>query len=90
MPLLSTTASEVCFPTRNCGRKYDLDKTEAQYNQALSIIKEKLPLIMTINIHPSKPDIIIDARGGAVKLLDSTEEKEDCRVNTRSIYIIEF
>ncbi|ESZ93196.1 hypothetical protein SBOR_6428 [Sclerotinia borealis F-4128] len=92
----ATTNEQAILPIRKSGPKYNADKSEAQHNRALSIIKEKLPLmsvlkgLIVININPSKPDIIIDARGEISKLLDGTDEKEDCRVNTKSIYIIEF
>ncbi|KAI9642122.1 hypothetical protein NHQ30_008923 [Ciborinia camelliae] len=94
----ATTTEQISLPilTGKGGPKYNPDKSEAQYNRAVSIIKEKLPLmsvikgLLIVNINPSKPDIIVDARGETPKLLDSTDEKPDCSFKTKSIYIIEF
>ncbi|CAG8957508.1 hypothetical protein HYFRA_00010374 [Hymenoscyphus fraxineus] len=83
------------LPIRQSGPKYGVDKSQAKYDRAVEIIKERLPTmgflkgLLVVNLGGGRPDIIIDARGEP-KLLEKTDEEPDTKLNTKSDYIIQF
>lgn len=80
---------------RKGGPQYGKDKSEATYQRAVEIIKERLLRmgmlkgLLVVNLGANRPDLIIDARGEP-RLLESTDDKPDTRVNTKAEYIVQF
>lgn len=81
------------------GPQYGKDRSKANYERAVAIIKERLPRMGMLNgtlrlgLGENFPVLLIDARGPAeprlVESLDGQEEA-DARVNTKAEYIIQF
>ncbi|KAI1325138.1 hypothetical protein F5Y16DRAFT_411623 [Xylariaceae sp. FL0255] len=70
-------------------------KLEANIKRAHDIIKDKPPLLSGLNALLSagfgdRPPFLIDARSGTAKILDSTNDDPDAKLNIKPEYRIQF